>query len=180
MYIKCIEKRCLEINKPKLEDTQCGFRPGRSTAEEIFTLQQIFEKSWEYAKDICTCFVELEKVYDRVPREKLWWVLQEYGVDDRLLLAVKSLYSRSEVCVRGGVVKWQPFTVDVRLLKWYVLSPLLVEVYMNWIEGNSRVNVDVTVGSRVGGYFISAMARRTLANGQSFVLKAKRGFSLTL
>ena len=51
---------------------------------------------------------------------------------------------------------------------------------MNWIEGNSRVNVDVTVGSRVGGYFISAMARRTLANGQSFVLKAKRGFSLTL
>jgi len=48
------------------------------------------------------------------PRESIWpgssWkaleVLREYGVDGRLLLAVKSLYSCSEVCVRVGRVKW--------------------------------------------------------------------------
>ena len=37
-----------------------------------------------------------------VPREKLCGVLREYGVDGRLLLAIKSLYSCSEVRV-GGV-----------------------------------------------------------------------------
>jgi len=58
-----------------------------------FTFQQNFEKSWEYAKDAFTCFVDLEKAYDRVPCEKLRGVLREYGVDGRLLLAVKSLYS---------------------------------------------------------------------------------------
>jgi len=57
------------------------------------TLQQIFEKSWEYAKDVYTCFVYLEKAYDRVPREKVCGVLREHGVDTRLLLAIKSLYS---------------------------------------------------------------------------------------
>jgi len=32
--------------------------------------------------------------------------------------------------------------------------------------------------TRLGRYFIRAMARRTLINGQSFVLKAKPGFYL--
>ena len=53
----------------------------------------IFEKSWEYAQDVYTCFVDLERAYERIPRENLWRVLREYGVDGRLLLAVKSLYS---------------------------------------------------------------------------------------
>ena len=47
----------------KLEDGQCGFRPGRSTTDQVFTLKQIFEKSWEYGKDLLACFVDLEKAY---------------------------------------------------------------------------------------------------------------------
>ena len=37
--------------EPKLDDTQCGFRRGRSTKEYISTLQQIFKNSWDDAKD---------------------------------------------------------------------------------------------------------------------------------
>jgi len=48
----------------------------------------------EYAKDIYTCFVDLQKAYDQIPREKICGVLREHGVDGRLLLVVKSLYSR--------------------------------------------------------------------------------------
>ena len=90
----------------KLDRTQCGFHVNCSTTNHTFTLKQISEQSWEYAKDVYNCFVNLEKAYDRVPREKLWGVLQEYGVDGRLLLmAVKSLYSCSEICVNVGGVK---------------------------------------------------------------------------
>ena len=102
VYAKCLETRCREIIESKPDDTQCGSRSGRSTTDQTFTLQQIFEKSWEYAKDVYTCFVDLEKAYDRVPREKLLEVLREYGVDGRLLLCVKSLYSCSEVCACRG------------------------------------------------------------------------------
>jgi len=57
-----------------LDDTQCGFHPGNSTTDQNFTLQQIFVKSWEYAKNFHTCFVDFKKAYDRAPREKLWGV----------------------------------------------------------------------------------------------------------
>ena len=60
--------RSAEIIEPKLDDTQGGFRRGCSTTEQISTLQQIFEKSRQHAKDVYTCFVDLGKVYSRVHR----------------------------------------------------------------------------------------------------------------
>ena len=39
VYVKYHERKCLEIVESKLEDGQCGFRPGRKTADQIFTLK---------------------------------------------------------------------------------------------------------------------------------------------
>ena len=70
----------------KPEDCHCGFRLGRRTKNQIFTPKQIIEQSWEDGKDLFACIVNLEKAYDRVPRDKLREVLQEYGVDSQLLV----------------------------------------------------------------------------------------------
>ena len=94
VYAKCLEKKCCEIVEHKLTDAQCGFRPGQSTMDQI-ALQQIFEKSWEYAKEVNACFVDLEKTYDRIPRDKLWTVLLQYSIDGQLLTDIKSLYVHS-------------------------------------------------------------------------------------
>ena len=91
-YAKCLERKRREILKLKLEDGQGGFRPGRSTTNGIFSLKQIFWKSWVHGKDTFACFVDLEKAYERVSRDKLWKVLREYGVDGQLFCAIKSFY----------------------------------------------------------------------------------------
>ena len=93
VYAKCLERKCREIVESKLEDGQCGFRPGRSTTDQIFTLKQLFEKFWEYGKDLFARFVDLEKPCDRVPRDKLRKVLLEYDIDRQLLHAIKAFYS---------------------------------------------------------------------------------------
>ena len=36
VYAKCLEKKCREIVEPKLTDALCGFRPDRSTMDQIF------------------------------------------------------------------------------------------------------------------------------------------------
>ena len=92
-----------------LEDGQRGFRWGRNTTDQNFTLKQIFEKSWKYGKDFFACFVDLEKAHDRVPWNKLWKVLREYGVDGQLLHAIKSLYRQLEVCDRVTGKQSKPF-----------------------------------------------------------------------
>ena len=67
------------------------------------------EGAWEYAYPVYMCFVDLEKAYDRIPRELLWEVLQEYGVRGSLLRAIQSLYSQSESCVRVLGSESDPF-----------------------------------------------------------------------
>ena len=96
VYAKCFERKCREIVESKLEDGQCGFWPGRSTTDQILTLKQIFEKFWEYGKDLFACFVDLEKAYDRVPQHKLWKALREDGGNGQLLRAIKSFYSTAD------------------------------------------------------------------------------------
>ena len=84
IYTKYLEKKYCETIEPKLADARYGFRPGRSTMDHMFVLQQIFEKSWEYAKEVKACFVDLKKAYDRIPRDKLCSVLLQYGIHDHL------------------------------------------------------------------------------------------------
>ena len=45
VYAKCLGKKCPEEVESKMQDGQCGVRPGRSTTDQIFTLKQIFLKS---------------------------------------------------------------------------------------------------------------------------------------
>ena len=101
----------------------------------------------EYGKDLFPCFVDLEKSYDRVPRDKLWKVLQEYGVNSQLLRAIKSFYCKLEVCVRVNGKQSKTFYMGVGLRQGCVLPPLLFIVYMNWIDKCSPADECVTIGN---------------------------------
>ena len=47
--------------------------------------------------------MDLEKAFDRVPREVLWWALTELGLEEWAVRTVQSMYSnaRSRVHVNG-------------------------------------------------------------------------------
>ena len=60
--------------------------------DQTFALQQICEKSWEYAKEISACFVDLENTYDWISKDKLWAVLLQYGIGGQGPLRVGSAY----------------------------------------------------------------------------------------
>ena len=45
-------------------------------------------------------FVDLEKAFDRVPREVISWAMHKLGVEEWLVLAVMSMYTGAKTVVR--------------------------------------------------------------------------------
>ncbi|KAK3517257.1 hypothetical protein QTP70_001616, partial [Hemibagrus guttatus] len=139
--------------EPRIQEEQCGFRPGRGTLHQLYTLHRVLEGSWEFAQTVHMCFVDLEKAFDRVPRGILWEVLWEYGVRGPLLRAVWSLYNRSRSLVRISSCKSDLFPVHVGLRQGCPLSPVLFIVFMDRISRRSQG----LEGVRFGDHRISSL-----------------------
>ena len=72
-----------------ISENQFGFMPGRSTMEAIHLLRQLIERNRERNKDLHMVFIDLEKAYDRVPRDVLWWTMMKKGVSLKYINIIK-------------------------------------------------------------------------------------------
>jgi hypothetical protein len=50
--------------------------PERSTMEVIFLIRQLMERHRKQKNDLHMIFIDLEKVYDKIPRNIMWWALE--------------------------------------------------------------------------------------------------------
>ena len=90
VFERIIEKRVR--SQVELDDMQFGFSPGKGSTDAIFIVRQLQQKLLSKNKEVWMAFVDLEKAFDRVPREILWWSLRQLKVDAGLIAIIKSMY----------------------------------------------------------------------------------------
>ncbi|XP_069984620.1 uncharacterized protein [Penaeus vannamei] len=65
-----------------------------------FLMRQVQEKFLEGNRQLYYCFVDLEIVYDKVPRKVVYWCLRKRGVPEHLKRLIKMMYKESKTLVR--------------------------------------------------------------------------------
>ena len=106
----------------------------RGTTDAIFIVRQLQEKHLAANK----AFVDLEKAFDLVPWDVIWWAMRKLGIDEWLVRLVHSMYKdvRSRVRVGDGYSK--EFGVGVGVHQGPVLSPLLFIIVLEALSREFR------------------------------------------
>jgi hypothetical protein len=106
-------------------ENQFGFIPGRSTMEPIFLIKQLIERCREQKKDLHAVFIDLEKVYDKVSRNIMWWALYKHKVSIKYITLIKDMYDNVVTSVRTSDGDTNDFLINIELHQWSALSPYL-------------------------------------------------------
>ena len=84
-------------------EQQYGFMPGKSTTDALFALRELMEKYRKGQKELHCVFVDLEKAYDKVPREEVWYCMRKSGLAEKYVRIVQDMYDDSITAVRCAV-----------------------------------------------------------------------------
>ena len=74
-----------EIMEGKLGEYQTGFRPNRSTVDNIFTLRQTYEKCCEHNIELHSAFIDFNQAFDSINRGTVITVLKEMQIPGKIV-----------------------------------------------------------------------------------------------
>ncbi|KAK3553084.1 hypothetical protein QTP86_031352, partial [Hemibagrus guttatus] len=136
LWERVVEARLRKV--VEICEQQYGFMPRKSTTDAIFALRILMEKYRDGQRELHCVFVDLEKAYDRVPREELWYCMRKSGVAENYVRVVQDMYERSRTVVRCAVGQTEEFNVEVGLHQGSALSPFLFAIVMDQLSEEVR------------------------------------------
>ena len=134
VWERIIEARLRD--RVEISKQQYGFMPGKGTADAMFALRMLMEKYREGQKE-CV-FVDLEKAYNRVPREELWYCMRKSGIVEKYVQLVQDMCEGRETVMRCAVGTTESFKVKVGLQQGSALNPFLFAVILDRLTDEVR------------------------------------------
>jgi Reverse transcriptase (RNA-dependent DNA polymerase) len=128
---RVIEHRLRKLTT--VSKNQFGFMPGRSTMEAIFLIRQLMERHREQKNDIHMIFIDLEKAYDKIPRNIMWWALKRKLVPTKYVTLIKDMYTNAVTYVRACDSESDTFPIKIGLHQGSALSPYIFTLVMDEI-----------------------------------------------
>ena len=122
----------------QLPNVQARFRKGRGTRDQIANIHWIIEKAREFQKNIC--FIDYTKAFDCVDHNKLWKILKEMGIPDRLTCLLRNLYAGQEATVRTGHGTTDWFQIGKGVHQGCILSPCSFNLCAEYIMKNAGLD----------------------------------------
>jgi len=129
LWERVVERRLLK--DIPIPENQFGFMPDRLTIEAIYLLRRIMGLYKDRKVDLHMVFIDLEKAYDRVPREVLYSCLEKKGVSPVYSRLIKDIFEGDRTSVRTPEGAIFDFFVGMGLHQGSDLRPFLFTLVMD-------------------------------------------------
>ncbi|GJN32082.1 hypothetical protein PR202_gb20556 [Eleusine coracana subsp. coracana] len=86
-------------------------------------------------------FIDLEKAYDKVPRNVMWWALEKHKVPTKYITLIKDMYRDARTCVRTCDGDTNDFPIKIGLHQGSALSPYLFALVMDKVTREIQSDV---------------------------------------
>jgi sorting nexin-29 len=96
--------------------------------DQIFYIQQILEKKWEYNGTVHQLFIHFKKAYDSVRREVLYNILIEFAIPRKLVGLIKMCLNKTYSTMHIGKSQSYKFPIQKGVKQGNALSPLLLNL----------------------------------------------------
>ena len=112
-------------------EEQNGFRKNRSCIDHIFSLTSLIRNRFAENKDTFACFIDMQKAFDWVDRDMLFYKLLSYNIDGFIYKCIKALYNHPLSCIKinSCITEW--FTTENGVRQGDSLSPTLFAIFIN-------------------------------------------------
>jgi hypothetical protein len=71
---------------------QFNSMPTRPSMDTIFLIKQVMEQHRKQKTDLKIVFIDLEKVYNKILSNIMWWTLDKHKVSSKYVGLVKNMY----------------------------------------------------------------------------------------
>ena len=117
---------------------QAGFREDHRCSDNLLVMRTLIEQQRSVRSPLYTVFVDLEKAYDSIPRDKLWAKLEGLGVTGWFLDSIKALYGKVPMAVKTRQGLTAAFESTKGVKQGCPLSPTLFGLYIDDLEDAMR------------------------------------------
>ncbi|KAK3531918.1 hypothetical protein QTP70_034419, partial [Hemibagrus guttatus] len=140
--VNSVEQKVDKIRKDEVRKALKRMKSGKSVGPDDIPVEVwkcLGEAAVEFLTSLFNRVLEnLEKAYDRVPREELWYCMRKSGVAEKYVRVVQDMYERSRTVVRCAVGQTEEFNVEVGLHQGSALSPFLFAIVMDQLSEEVR------------------------------------------
>ncbi len=133
MYSSLLNSRIRSFLEERNEivDEQNGFRPNRSCEDHVFTLNSVIRNKLGKNQSVYATFIDLQKAFDWVNRDLLYFRMLASDIDGKMYQSVKSLYNDTHSTARVNSMYTDWFSVATGVRQGDTLSPTLFCLYIN-------------------------------------------------
>jgi Reverse transcriptase (RNA-dependent DNA polymerase) len=109
--------------------------------ETIFLIRQLMERHREQKNDLHMIFIDLEKAYDKISRNIMWWALERKLVPTKYVILIKDMYKNVMTCIRACGGESDIFFIKIKLHQGSALSPYIFTLVMNEITNDIQRDI---------------------------------------